>query len=75
MTRLLRSVTGCNCRHRKEPLAVSIVLRIEHEKPEILFNGDAGHDVERMIRWFDARPELGRLLYRANDLAERETTA
>jgi hypothetical protein len=72
MTRVVRSVTGCNCRHRREPLAVAIVIRIEHNKPEILFNGEPDYDGEGMRRWFNARPELGHLLYRANDLARSE---
>jgi hypothetical protein len=75
VTRLLRSVTGCNCRHRKEPLAVAIVIRIEHGKPEIHFNGAPGQDAERMRRWFDAHPELGDLLYTAYELTQREPAA
>jgi hypothetical protein len=65
--RYRRSVTGCRCAHRKEPLAVSIVIKIEQAAPELTFNG-APEDVARMTAWLEARPELNRLVFDAEEL-------
>jgi hypothetical protein len=74
MIELRRSVAGCNCRHRKEPLALSIVVKVEHAKPELTFNGRP-EDIGRLTAWLASRPELARLVMRAEELALEEEAA
>jgi len=63
------SVTPCDC-HRKEPepLAISIVVKLEHDRPEVTSNFCLARDSERIRQWLEARPELYELVAFAQHL-------